>query len=86
MGFCFFGFGQLKVAGPLNEDQMRNTNGSPYYYSTTVLVDGEEITDFLWADEEAGEVMSVSYGPRDAHGFRKESRKLLKGKVRIISQ
>jgi hypothetical protein len=63
---------------------MRITNASGHYYRSTVLLDGVEITDFLWADEETGEVMSVIYGPRDANGFRPEKRKLLKGKVRII--
>jgi hypothetical protein len=57
---------------------MRITNGSPYYYGSTVMLDDVEIIDFLWADEEAGEVMSVNYGPRDAHGYRPERRKLLR--------
>jgi hypothetical protein len=84
MGPIFSESGFVAVWGL--EVRMRITNGSPYYYSTTVLLDGEEIVDFLWADEEAGEVMTVAYGPRDAHGFRKETRKLLKGKVKIVSQ
>jgi hypothetical protein len=62
---------------------MRITNGSPYYYHAIVTVDGVTIIDFLWADEERGEVMSVTYGPRDKNGFRDEYRKLLKGKVKI---
>ena len=62
---------------------MRITNGSAQYYASTVFLDGVEITDFIWADEATGEVMSVTYGPRDAHGFRSETKKLLKGKVRI---
>ena len=62
---------------------MRITQSSRHYYASTVLLDGVEITDFIWADEATGEVMSVTYGPRDAQGFRSETRKLLKGKVRI---
>jgi hypothetical protein len=63
---------------------MRITNGSALYYGSTVLVDGQSIPHLIWADEETGEVMSVTYGPRDAQGFRQETRKLLRGKVRII--
>ena len=43
----------------------------------------KKIVDFLWADEELGQVMSTTYGPRDHNGFRREHRKLLKGKVKI---
>ncbi len=63
---------------------LRLTNGSPYYYSAIVTVDGVTIVDFLWADEETGEVMSVTYGPRDQRGYRDEYRTLIKGSVKII--
>lgn len=63
---------------------MRITNGSPYYYQATVYLDDREIVDFLYADEEAGEVLAVIYGERDLRGFRKETKCLLKGKVKIV--
>lgn len=78
------GVGYASIFG--SEKQMRITHGSPYYYRSKVTIDDKEITDFIWADEEAGEVMSVTYGPRDAQGFRSETKKLLKGKVKIVMQ
>jgi hypothetical protein len=63
---------------------MRLTYGSPYYHNAVVSVDGVTIVDFVWADEERGEVMSFTMGPRDKNGYRDEIRKLVKGNVKII--
>lgn len=62
---------------------MRITDDSVNYYPATVTLDGTEVADFYWADEETGEVLARSYGDRNSQGFRRQTAELLKGKVSI---
>ena len=64
---------------------MRITNRSPYYYYATVVLNGEKITDFEWADEETGEVLiTIVRDERDDRGVRKRRYERRAGKVQII--
>jgi len=62
---------------------MRLSHGNRGYYTATVLLDGKEIYDFEWADDERGEVMVR--GP-DGPGDQTMKTGLCKGKVEIKLQ
>lgn len=67
------------------ERSMRITNRSPVYYYATVVLNGEKITDFEWADEERGEVLVTIVGEeRDDRGVRRRRYERRAGKVQII--
>ena len=63
---------------------MRITRGSGDYDNSIVLLDGTTIVDYAWADDETGEVMVITTGPRDERGSRKHKQELRQGKVEII--
>lgn len=64
--------------------RVRITQGSAEYDNSIVLLDGTKIVDYAWADDERGEVMVITAGPRDERGFRKRKQELRQGKVEII--
>jgi hypothetical protein len=57
---------------------------SAEYDNGIVLLDGTKIVDYAWADDERGQVMVITAGPRDERGFRERKRELRQGKVEII--